>query len=135
MSGAETSAAEVPSPLTLGRQPVYVRIVYNQPVYSAPRAPPSAASMPTRSAIETFLPVKSDAFYVLLVLLHGERHGYAIMREAADRSEGRVEIQAGALYRLLRRMLEDGLIAISDVDIVRLVHGSPKEESDARSNG
>jgi DNA-binding PadR family transcriptional regulator len=60
-----------------------------------------------------FLPLKADAFYVLLVLLHGERHGYAIMREAAERSSGAVELQAGALYRLLRRMLEDGLVVES----------------------
>ena len=61
-----------------------------------------------------FLPLKPDAFYVLLVLLHGERHGYAIMRDAAARSDGRVELQAGALYRLLRRLLEDGLVAESN---------------------
>lgn len=60
-----------------------------------------------------FLPLKPDAFYVLLVLLHGERHGYAIMREAAARSSGRVELQAGALYRLLARLLADGLVVES----------------------
>src|SRR3954469_18690108 len=69
--------------------------------------------MTARPTPEDFLPLKPDAFYVLLVLLHGERHGYAIMREAAERSEGRVELQAGALYRLLRRMLDDGLVVES----------------------
>ena len=67
-----------------------------------------------RPTPDDFLPLKPDAFYVLLVLLHGERHGYAIMRDAAERSDGRVELQAGALYRLLRRMLEDGLVAESN---------------------
>src|ERR1700753_1059474 len=62
---------------------------------------------------DQFLPLKPDAFYVLFVLLAGERHGYAIMREAADRSDGRVELQAGALYRLLRRLLDDGLVTES----------------------
>lgn len=62
---------------------------------------------------EDFLPVKPDAFYVLLVLLQGERHGYAIMRDAAARSDGAVQLQAGALYRLLRRMLGDGLVVES----------------------
>lgn len=62
---------------------------------------------------EDFLPLKPDAFYVLLVLLHGDRHGYAIMREAATRSSGRVELQAGALYRLLARLLENGLVVES----------------------
>jgi DNA-binding PadR family transcriptional regulator len=64
-------------------------------------------------APDDFLPLKPDAFYVLLVLLHGERHGYAIMRDAAERSGGRVELQAGALYRMLGRMLDDGLVAES----------------------
>ena len=69
--------------------------------------------MPPRTDPTHFLPLKPDAFYVLLVLLHGERHGYAIMREAADRSGGRVELQAGALYRLLARLLDDGLVVES----------------------
>jgi DNA-binding PadR family transcriptional regulator len=35
------------------------------------------------------------------------------MREASRHSDGRVELQAGALYRLLARMLEDGLVVES----------------------
>ena len=69
--------------------------------------------MADRTTPSDFLPLKPDSFYVLLVLLYGERHGYAIMREAAERSEGRVELQAGALYRLLARMLGDGLVVES----------------------
>jgi DNA-binding PadR family transcriptional regulator len=69
--------------------------------------------MPEQPQPEAFLPLKPDAFYVLLVLLHGDRHGYAIMRDAAERSGGRVQLQAGALYRLLARLLEDGLVAES----------------------
>jgi DNA-binding PadR family transcriptional regulator len=69
--------------------------------------------MTDHRAPDDFLPLKTDAFYVLLVLLHGDRHGYAIMRDAAERSDGRLELQAGALYRLLARMLENGLVAES----------------------
>jgi DNA-binding PadR family transcriptional regulator len=68
---------------------------------------------PIRPDVRDLLPLKSDAFYVLLVLLRGERHGYAIMREAAAESVGRVELQAGPLYRLLARLLEDGLVVES----------------------
>jgi DNA-binding PadR family transcriptional regulator len=74
---------------------------------------PASAYMPSRTAPTDFLPLKPDAFYVLLVLLHGERHGYAIMREAGERSGGRVELQAGALYRLLARLLDEGLVVES----------------------
>lgn len=80
------------------------------PRVSAPLTPPIVRDRPSP---EDFLPLKPDAFYVLLVLLHGERHGYAVMRDAADRSAGRVALQAGALYRLLARMLDDGLVVES----------------------
>ncbi|HEY4216808.1 MAG TPA: PadR family transcriptional regulator [Gemmatimonadaceae bacterium] len=69
--------------------------------------------MPDRIDSKDFLPLKPDTFYVLLVLLRGERHGYAMMQEAAEQSEGRVQLQAGALYRLLARMLDDGLVVES----------------------
>ena len=69
--------------------------------------------MPARPKIQDFIPLKPDAFYVLLVLLEGELHGYALMRVLVRLSEGRVELQAGALYRLLARMLDDGLVAES----------------------
>jgi DNA-binding PadR family transcriptional regulator len=57
--------------------------------------------------------LKPDAFFVLLVLLQGERHGYAIMQEALAQSESRVDLRAGVLYRLLARLLREGLIAES----------------------
>ncbi|MCZ6918135.1 MAG: PadR family transcriptional regulator [Gemmatimonadetes bacterium] len=56
------------------------------------------------------LPVKPDVFMVLLVLLDGERHGYGIMQDAAERSGGEVRLQPGALYRMLKRLLEEGLV-------------------------
>ncbi len=59
------------------------------------------------------LPLKPDVFYILLVLLHGERHGYGIMQDAAERSGGAVQLQAGALYRVLKRMLDEGIVTES----------------------
>jgi DNA-binding PadR family transcriptional regulator len=56
-------------------------------------------------------PLKPDAFFVLLVLLQGERHGYAIMQEALKQSGSRVDLRAGVLYRLLARLLREGLVA------------------------
>jgi DNA-binding PadR family transcriptional regulator len=57
-----------------------------------------------------FLPLKSDTLLILLALASQPMHGYAIIRDVAERSEGQVELQTGALYRSLRRLLEDGLI-------------------------
>lgn len=56
------------------------------------------------------LPLKTDVVLVLLALAGAPRHGYAIMREVAERSSGDVVLQAGALYRHLKRMLAEGLI-------------------------
>jgi len=56
------------------------------------------------------LPLKPDVFQILLTLLDGESHGYAIMQEISTRTGGEVRLLPGALYRHLQRMLEDGLI-------------------------
>jgi DNA-binding PadR family transcriptional regulator len=56
------------------------------------------------------LPLKADVLMILLALRDGERHGYAIMRDATERSAGVVRLQAGALYRTLRHLLDDGLV-------------------------
>ena len=56
------------------------------------------------------LPLKSEVFQILLRLLDGESHGYAIMRDVAESTDGEVKMLPGALYRHLKRMLDDGLI-------------------------
>lgn len=63
---------------------------------------------------ESLIPLKPDLFQLLLVLLDGEAHGYALMREVAQRTDGGVRILPGALYRHLRRMLELGMIEERD---------------------
>jgi DNA-binding PadR family transcriptional regulator len=57
------------------------------------------------------LPLKSDVLFILLALADRPLHGYAIIRDVEARSDGRVRLQTGALYRTLRRLLRDGLIA------------------------
>lgn len=49
-------------------------------------------------------------FHILVALAARPRHGYAIMQAVEEQTEGEVRIQTGALYRLLRRLLEDGMI-------------------------
>jgi DNA-binding PadR family transcriptional regulator len=63
-----------------------------------------------RFRAEAFLPLTPVAFEILLALADGERHGYSIMREVADRSGGAVTLHPGTLYRALARLLESGLI-------------------------
>jgi len=62
------------------------------------------------------LPLKPDAFHILLVLLDGPRHGYALMRDLAQATNGRVVLLPGALYRRLQSLLDNGLIEEIDGD-------------------
>ncbi len=55
-------------------------------------------------------PLSPAAFYILLALKDGEKHGYLILREVAERTQGQVRLLPGTLYNLLKRMLEDGWI-------------------------
>ena len=62
---------------------------------------------------ESYLPLTPATFQILMALLDGERHGYAIMQEVAERSEGTVRLGPGTLYGSLKRLLELGLVAES----------------------
>jgi DNA-binding PadR family transcriptional regulator len=59
------------------------------------------------------LPLRPVEFDVLLALAGGERHGYGILQEVQERSDGAVALEPGTLYRALRRMLGAGLVARS----------------------
>ena len=49
-------------------------------------------------------------FHILLALADKERHGYHIMREVDERTEGNVKLGPGTLYGSIKRMMGDGLI-------------------------
>ncbi len=60
---------------------------------------------------EALLPLTHIVYHVLLSLVLGEKHGYAIIKDVAVRTGGRLEIEAGTLYAAIKRMRDDGLIA------------------------
>lgn len=53
-------------------------------------------------------------FHILLSLGEGERHGYALKREIAKRTNGKLKLGPGVLYGSINKMLELGLIEESD---------------------
>jgi DNA-binding PadR family transcriptional regulator len=60
---------------------------------------------------EAFLPLKPRVFLMLLVLVQGgQAHGYALKDEVRSRTNGRLDLGPGTLYRTIRSMLEDRLI-------------------------
>ena len=66
--------------------------------------------MSRKPAAESFLPLPTSEFQVLLSLADADRHGYSIMSEVADRTGGAVRIGPGTLYGSVKRMLASGLI-------------------------
>lgn len=55
-------------------------------------------------------PLTPAVFHILLSLADGEKHGYGIMQEVADRTDGEMVMGPGTLYGTLKRMLEAGLV-------------------------
>ena len=67
-----------------------------------------------QDAIDRCLPVKPLVYHILLALAEEERHGYAIMQRVRERSEGRIRLETGPLYRHLKRLLDEGLVEESE---------------------
>ena len=59
---------------------------------------------------EGFVPLPSATLHILVALMGGEKHGYGIMRDVEDVSDGAVHMGPGTLYGSIKRMLADGLI-------------------------
>lgn len=66
-------------------------------------------------------PLTPAVFYILLALYGKDRHGYDIMGQVTEDSEGKVTMGPGTLYGSLDRMMEAGF-----------VERSPRTSSDPR---
>jgi DNA-binding PadR family transcriptional regulator len=58
----------------------------------------------------SYLPLTEVAFEILLSLADGERHGYDILKDIERRTDGRLRLHPGTLYRALARLIDDGLV-------------------------
>ncbi len=52
------------------------------------------------------LPLSEAVFLILLSLMPGPKHGYAIMKDVQALSENRVSLSTGTLYGALKRLLK-----------------------------
>jgi len=59
---------------------------------------------------ERFLPLKPQWFQIMLSLVGGEQHGYAIMQDALQRTGGKVHLWPATLYGSIKRLIEADLI-------------------------
>jgi DNA-binding PadR family transcriptional regulator len=60
--------------------------------------------------VDRQLPLPPAMFHILIALGEGERHGYAVMQDVAERTGGKVRMSPGTLYGSIRKMLDEGLI-------------------------
>jgi PadR family transcriptional regulator, regulatory protein PadR len=55
-------------------------------------------------------PMTGPVFFVLTALADGPRHGYGIVSDVAELSQGRVKLKIGSLYGVPDRLAAEGLI-------------------------
>ena len=67
---------------------------------------------PARGTLDphSFLPLHRDTFHILVSLADRDRHGYAVMQDVLDRTDGALRLSPSSLYAAIRRLLEQGLI-------------------------
>lgn len=63
---------------------------------------------------ESFLPLRPHWFHVLLSLADQEQHGYGIMQEVLERTDGKVRLWPATLYGAIKRLIDEDLIEESD---------------------
>jgi len=79
--------------------------------------------MPELKAAASYLPLTPQVLQILLALSDGSMHGYAVIADIADRTDGEMRLTASTLYDALARLLDQRLIV--EVD-------APADERDAR---
>lgn len=60
--------------------------------------------------VEALLPLPPATFHILLALATGDRHGYGIVLDVEQRTDGALRLSPGTLYRTIQRLLEQGLL-------------------------
>jgi DNA-binding PadR family transcriptional regulator len=66
--------------------------------------------MTPRPDADALLPLKPIEVLVLTMLAAGDRHGYGIRQDILDHTQGAIELEAGNLYRTIRRLEQEGLL-------------------------
>ncbi len=64
--------------------------------------------------VDRWLPLKPKVLHLLLAVADGPRHGYSIMQEVLERTDGQVRLWPAGLYSLLRELEKLDWIVESD---------------------
>ena len=63
----------------------------------------------------TEAPITPAVYQILLSLADGDRHGYGIMQEVDERTDGEIRLGPGTLYRSIKRLRKAGIIEASEL--------------------
>src|SRR6516225_12063192 len=74
------------------------------------------------SKSEPQAPLTPAVFHILLALFGQERHGYDIMQQVEEDSQGVVKMGPGTLYGSLDRMIQAGLVAKGNTQDPRRIY-------------
>ena len=72
---------------------------------------------------EDLLPLRAVEALILTMLSAGDRHGYGLRQDIIDHTGGKLQLEAGSLYRSIRRLEDAKLVAET---------GSPADQDERR---
>ena len=58
------------------------------------------------------LPLTHLAYHILLAIADDARHGYGIIKEVLERTDGEMELETGTLYAAIKRLRDGGLLEV-----------------------
>lgn len=62
--------------------------------------------------------MREPTFFVLASLTDGRKHGYGIIKDAEELSDGRIRLRVGTLYTALDRLQSEGLVVSAGDEVV-----------------
>jgi DNA-binding PadR family transcriptional regulator len=68
------------------------------------------SDVPRRDLASRHLPLSEPVFQILLSLSDRDLHGYAIIQDIRERTDGVVVLTASTLYAAIKRLLDAGLV-------------------------
>ena len=66
--------------------------------------------MPASAQPQDLLPLSIPVFHILLSLSEQDLHGYGIIGDIRQRTDGEVVLSTSTLYGAIKRMMRDGLV-------------------------
>lgn len=70
--------------------------------------------MDTPPDVRDRLPLPPHVFQILLSLLQADLHGYALLKDIAQRTDGEMVLGTSTLYAALQRLVKDGFLEETD---------------------